>query len=133
MSERAWLYIIAEEHGDDLKPPVKIGISGNPWSRVNALQAGCPSGYLYLYHAFCLANRELARSLEQHFHRWQDAKRIHGEWFELSPDEALSLLRTHVIASLWDGEDEAAHDQFMDVVYDSPARGGTTDVCAWCQ
>jgi hypothetical protein len=124
--EDTWLYIIAEDNYDELTDLVKVGISGNPWYRVEALQPGCPSGCLFLYHAFCFPFRRMALELEQGFHRWQKGQRLHGEWFHLMPHDALDKLRTHIAASFREF-DEDGYERLLDVLH-GESEDNTTDL-----
>lgn len=97
MSAAVWLYVIAEDVApNEPVGPCKVGISSNPFCRMDALQTGCPSGQLYIVRAFGFASRAVAQSLESHFHRWRNFQRRHREWFDLSPDDAVRLVRHHI-------------------------------------
>ena len=126
-----WLYIITP----DAYPygPCKIGISENPWSRVEDLNPASPCGSLIVYYAFGLPKRELAHDLEQHFHKWQKKKRLHHEWFDFSPDEALKEVCMHVWASFSDClEDEESFDGISDAL-DWVEPGGRMDLCSYLE
>lgn len=126
MSERIWLYILAEEVGDGIcKGPCKIGISSNPWRRAQALEAGCPGGTLLVVHAYGLPHRPMAQDLETHFHKWQRRNRIHREWFGLEPEDAMHLVYQHICATF---DERPFHDDLMNLLLDA-TYGGRTDLC----
>lgn len=85
-----FVYIICEqinvEHG-----PVKVGISDNPWYRAYSLSAGNPRK-LAVYRVFSLPTRRDARELELLFHTRNSEYRVHGEWFNRSPEKAGLIL-----------------------------------------
>ena len=116
MSEITWLYLIATDVAP--LPPVKavkVGITANPFGRVDDLQCGCPD-QLYIARAFGFSSRARARSLEKHFHHWKRDHRIHREWFYLDVDEALESLRIHIEASLTDGTEDYL-DRFLEILW----------------
>lgn len=126
MSERTWLYIIAEEESDGrCKGPVKVGISSNPWVRAQSLEAGCPGGSLLVVHAFCFPHRLMAQELEQHFHKWRRRENIHREWFGLTPEQAMGLVRQHIAASF---DERPTYEAILDAL-DLVEEGGRTDLC----
>lgn len=66
---------------------IKIGISDNPYFREKTLQSEEPEVVL-------LATAEGGRNFEGALHRFFAAKRIRGEWFNLSSND-YSVLLTH--------------------------------------
>lgn len=118
-----WLYIIA---ADGPYGPCKIGISDNPWSRVENLNPCSPDGSLTVYFAFGLPSRRVAHELEQHFHKWQKKVRLHHEWFDLTPDEALHAMCMHIWATFSkeiENEDEDVDDPIANALDAVEARG----------
>ena len=63
--------------------PTKIGIAGNPQSRLSNLQTSCPFE-IELYATLNLP-RELAAVTEQLAHEAFESHHLQGEWFDISP------------------------------------------------
>jgi hypothetical protein len=80
-----YIYIIGNR--DSLQ---KIGYAINPAKRLKQLQTGNPEE-LFLHHKIEVPD-DRARLIEQHIHREINYKRTKGEWFKLSPKEAIALL-----------------------------------------
>lgn len=78
------LYIIAA--GAD--GPCKIGIATAPSGRLRELQTGHPEALRVWHISECGA----APTLEREMHRYFGAKRLKGEWFSISVDEAMDGL-----------------------------------------
>jgi hypothetical protein len=70
---------------------VKIGWSDDPLQRRATFQMGSPVK-LGVYLMMTLPSREHARALESWAHRLLARDRAHGEWFKLSPDEAIRAI-----------------------------------------
>jgi hypothetical protein len=68
--------------GPALSGPVKIGSSGAPARRLKSLQAGSPVPLALLAH---FADPD-AMSAEKALHRRFSALRLHGEWFQRTPE-----------------------------------------------
>ncbi len=90
-----FLYIIAKQDGDGVSAPIKVGISSNPQSRLDALQTGS-SFKLAIAEAIELPCRELAQCLERGFHATQSDRRLQGEWFDIPPLEASHIIGLHI-------------------------------------
>jgi len=86
-----WVYVIGcFEHMDR----VKIGIASDVTSRIKSLQCGSAFS-LHLWGSFPAGHkREQAVDLEMRIHSILSTKRIHSEWFKISPKDAL-----HIVAS----------------------------------
>lgn len=80
----SFLYIIAS----DANGPVKLGLSTNPEKRVRQLQTGNVAP-LQIYHTEEVAD-DRVKIAEKALHRLLGHKRIKGEWFNLTVEEALS-------------------------------------------
>lgn len=78
----------------------KIGYSNDVAKRLATLQTGNPSK-LYIHHIEEVPD-DRARLLEHKLHRELSHKRIKGEWFDLTPDEAKSFLVYAIIRWLDD-------------------------------
>lgn len=70
---------------------VKIGVSDNPWYRLVAIQ-GCNPYELRLVQATDPRPRHEAMTIERLAHEKLKDKRIRGEWFACSPDEAMDVV-----------------------------------------
>lgn len=68
----------------------KIGISANPNKRLSQLQTGNPES-LHIYYTFAI-NESTAHKFEKAAHHDIAHKRLKGEWFNLTPDEAKSFM-----------------------------------------
>jgi hypothetical protein len=73
----------------------KIGFSKNPENRLKTLQTG-NSEPLYLHYKFEI-NESTARKFEMHVHKDLSYKRIKGEWFDMSVQEAIDQMTYHEI------------------------------------
>lgn len=86
-----YVYLIARRDGDRLIAPVKVGITNNLGSRLSVIQTSCPFP-ISLVHSFSFPQRDMARYLERGFHQVQKPSRAYGEWFDMEPLKALSIL-----------------------------------------
>ena len=68
----------------------KIGFSKNPQSRLKQLQTG-NSEQLFLHHMIEVSD-ERTRLLERFLHKDLSYKKLKGEWFKLSKQEAIDYL-----------------------------------------
>lgn len=73
----------------------KIGYAADPNKRLAQLQTGNPER-LYLHHKIPVPDSR-ARLVEKHIHKEISYKRATGEWFKLTPKEAVDLLNYAVI------------------------------------
>lgn len=74
--EPRWIYF-AQVGADG---PIKIGVSGNPWSRVAEMQTACP------WELRLLAWRPGEAPDERALHQKLAQFRMRGEWFEPSTE-----------------------------------------------
>ena len=88
-----FVYIIAKRDGDRIVAPVKVGISANVGIRMTQFQTACPFP-IVLVHTLRVPTRWMAREIESCFHYTQRDHKAHGEWFDLSPSDALATLLT---------------------------------------
>ena len=79
-SVKELVYFIGAETG-----PIKIGITTYPKLRLEHLQTGSPVPLQI--HALVRGGRSLERAYHEYFDRW----RLHGEWFDRSPDLELEI------------------------------------------
>jgi hypothetical protein len=83
------VYVIgAEDH------PIKIGIAKNIRHRLSGIQTGCPVP-LQVY-CFLAAPEGLAREVERACHDKLLNYRLSGEWFDVSPERAIEVVREHL-------------------------------------
>lgn len=79
--ETSFVYVIgAKDH------PVKIGFSKDVSSRLATIQTGCPTALCVYAHFEVPAH--LAQTVERHAHEFLKAKRLKGEWFDVTGGEA---------------------------------------------
>jgi hypothetical protein len=94
------VYVIGTQNSKGLyEPPCKIGISREPWERLNTLETESQLGgkQLTLNIIYYLElNEEGARKLEKMLHDTFADKRITGEWFNVGPHDATIALCTLV-------------------------------------
>lgn len=90
MSDYTYVYIIAKIRGNKPLAPVKIGISSNPQKRIAGLQTASPFPLVLLATFFC-SSRKMAEIMEAGFHDIHADRRLSGEWFSISPMEAVEL------------------------------------------
>jgi hypothetical protein len=79
-----YLYVI----GASRSGPLKLGISVNPDRRVNELQTG-HAARLQVYHQEPVAP-EKARVFESLLHKNLNHRRTHGEWFDVTVEQAIA-------------------------------------------
>lgn len=81
------IYVIGVKRGNAIVGPVKVGITNSIGSRLAALQTGNHQP-LAVHIAAPLGSREMVAMLEEVFHRVMAHKRLVGEWFDMSPEDA---------------------------------------------
>ena len=81
----AYLYVIGTKTNRQ-----KIGFSADVEKRLSSIQTGNPE-QLYIHHKIECAT-EKTRPLEKKIHAELSYKRIKGEWFDMTPEEATSYL-----------------------------------------
>lgn len=102
MTDTCRVYIAAVVRDNTLVGPVKVGISTNPWSRVHEMQTGCPQK-LAVVHTFKFTSRRAAMDYERSIHESWGYCRIQGEWFDISPGEALRFIVEDIDVALYHG------------------------------
>ena len=83
-----YLYVIGSQNTTD--GPVKMGLSADPDQRVKDLQTGHPEP-LMVYHREPV-EIERVRLYERLLHRDNNHYRRHGEWFDLSVEQAIAYV-----------------------------------------
>ncbi len=119
-----YVYLIATALDDGLRGPVKVGVSDNPEARLTTLQTGSPHK-LKIAHLFPLPTRGAALAIEKSLLAIKDKHRMVGEWLDLEPIIAASLIGLYIgtaIAAFGIEGDEL--DEFMREAQALPADGG---------
>lgn len=70
---------------------VKIGVSGDPLARLSGVQTGNPESVHLLYVFKPLARK--ASWVEGEVHKTLRGRRVRGEWFAVTPEEAMDAVR----------------------------------------
>lgn len=91
MSEFCHIYVMARQMDDEWGQPVKVGISRNPQARLATINTASPFR-VGIYRSFRVQNRRMAELFERIFHKLNASVRLHGEWFQLTPQEAVECL-----------------------------------------
>ena len=94
-NSRSSIYIIGPAEG-----PFKIGYSGNPTHRLSTLQTGTTE-FLVLHYSE-ETETEVAQVIEKLIHRQLGHKRIRGEWFDITLEDAKAEVRFAFIR--WEDE-----------------------------
>ena len=101
MTEKGcYVYVAAVVIDEKPTKPTKVGISANPWCRVHEMQTGSPHR-LTMLHAIWRPTRATALEDERFFHRAYAYARLHGEWFDLEPGDALAGVVEFVDIEAW--------------------------------
>lgn len=89
-SNCSWLYIVG---CFEKMRAVKIGISKKPTylGRLQALQTGNPF-HLHIYAEFPVNKWHIA-TMEKNIHQALSEKRMKGEWFNIHPRHAISVVK----------------------------------------
>lgn len=90
-----YIYIIGNNESQQ-----KIGFAKNPEKRLKSLQTG-NSQKLYLHHTVKVPE-EKVKILEKKIHHEINHKRIKGEWFNISSEQAKLILNHAIIRWLDD-------------------------------
>lgn len=93
------IYVIGPVGG-----PFKIGYAGDPRARLSNLQVGQAVDLIIHYEEKTETSR--AKVIEKLIHRQLGHKRIRGEWFNVTLDEAIAEVRFAFIT--WGGEENLA-------------------------
>lgn len=87
-----YIYILATIGKAGDCSPVKIGIASNPEKRLASIQTACPNP-IRMQTFIGPMDRELARAIEREVHSFSAKRRLHGEWFDFEPAEAVHYVR----------------------------------------
>lgn len=91
MSKTCHVYIMCLADGDGVKGPCKIGITTNLASRLATLQTASHTKIVFL-GSILMGPKHFARGFESVLHKLLAGKRTNGEWFDVEPHEAASVL-----------------------------------------
>ena len=94
-----YVYLIAIHLDDGLTGPIKVGVSCNPWRRLSQLQSGSPQR-LRIAHLFPLPERGVALEIERALLAIKHKHRLMGEWLDLDPVIAASLIGLYIGSAL---------------------------------
>jgi hypothetical protein len=86
-----YVYIICHADGDGVAGPCKIGMTKALGSRLKTLQTGSPRR-LILLGTIMWPYREFARDFEGALHEALAEHRLTGEWFNIDPHDAASVV-----------------------------------------
>jgi hypothetical protein len=90
-----YLYVICEADRTPLTP-VKIGFSATPEKRVGQLQTAHYGGKLILFHKEEVDDLQV-RALERIIHKTLRHLKKSGEWFQISPEDAVLEIKHAII------------------------------------
>jgi len=105
----SYIYVICEKD----KSPVKIGFSVDPHKRLKQLQTGHPS--ILTLHHFEEVEDGSVKVLERIIHKENKHNRVSGEWFNLTPEEAIFEIK-HAIMRY--GDVENLHSRYKAKIID---------------
>jgi hypothetical protein len=91
------IYVIASSKTNS--GPVKIGISNQPEKRLKQLQTAFPEK-LEIKYIEKLETKLKARELEKYLHKDISHLKSHGEWFNISVEEAIKYVQFTIITYL---------------------------------
>lgn len=92
MADRiTYVYIIAKDLEPEFAPPIKVGISQNPYGRSLDIRTSCPFD-VAVFATFKAPDFRTALDWERSFHNALEEWRLRGEWFSLTPGEALAKI-----------------------------------------
>jgi hypothetical protein len=75
---------------------IKIGISEAIWKRFSALKTDCPDELTLEYLLWC-PTKKAARDIELACHKSLEARKIRGEWFDVSLKDAIRAIEANSI------------------------------------
>lgn len=90
MSE-SYVYVI----GKETEGPIKIGFSANPAKRLKQLQTAQHEELRLFY--FQSVPKDIVKMMEQAIHATNRHKKVKGEWFNLTVDDAIVEVRHAII------------------------------------
>jgi predicted GIY-YIG superfamily endonuclease len=106
--EQSYLYVISASTSG----PCKLGRSNDPEKRLRQLQTG-HSETLHLFHQELVTGSEISL-MERALHRTIAFKRMRGEWFNITVEEAIAEVRHAVMLYTDNLKPKAASDKLAD-------------------
>lgn len=108
-TKSGWLYVISSPSLPNL---VKVGVSRreSPWTRVKELSS---SSLPIPFKAHCFVFSDDCFELESAVHKYFDAQRVNKdrEFFAITPQQAIDVLKDHFKVDIWYVDDEYAPDE----------------------
>lgn len=98
--EETRVYVICKEEDGTPVAPCKIGVTKYPGYRMQTFQTASPFK-LCFYKSYLFPFREMAMHIEKAFHALHKEHCLHGEWFDMDPEEAAELLRLYCSLEIW--------------------------------
>lgn len=95
----AYVYILAKDLELEFAPPIKVGVSRNPYKRAAHLSTSCPFE-VGLYVTIQMPNMIVATEWERTLHGALEEWHLRGEWFNISPLEAFEKILWMLMESL---------------------------------
>jgi hypothetical protein len=89
--DSCYIYVLATIGSAGDCSPIKIGIAGNPAKRLAIIRTACPNP-LRMQMFFGPMHRDYARYIEKEVHSLYQKYRLHGEWFDVTPKNAIDLI-----------------------------------------
>jgi len=86
-----FIYVIGPK-----EPPIKIGITGDINQRLRSLQTG-HSSKLFVHHQEEITDSKTAKLFEGIIHKNLKHLQTHGEWFNLSIEDAINHVKWCII------------------------------------
>jgi Meiotically up-regulated gene 113 len=86
-----YLYVICGTRDGEAVGPCKVGRTYKPDARLKGLQTSSPYK-LHIYEVWDFPNRHEAKAAEHMAHAALKRHRLSGEWFDISPVEAVNTL-----------------------------------------
>lgn len=109
-----YLYLVYQNRSDGVGAPVKIGITSNLRTRLAGIQTGSPVP-LRFYEVWDIDGL-VPRDVERLTHSMRKDKRLTGEWFNVSPEEARQFIELvfNAMASAATGDAELQEFGLLD-------------------
>lgn len=123
MATEVFVYVIGTVTDGALGPPIKIGISANPQYRIATLQCA-NAKEIRIVKTFRFPSRAVASDVESCFHGTHADRQLCGEWFDVTPDEAIKIISIQTVfligamTNLNDAEKQTAYE--MIGIYGEP-------------
>lgn len=95
----SYVYVICLVRDGHEVGPCKMGLSDKPSERASGLQTS-HFEQLKLFRALRMPSRKIARDVEDCFHATHKDDCLRGEWFNIEPQEATSILLVQIMWSL---------------------------------